>query len=177
VARVPSPRSTTPLPDEPFAWAAIPDDIHDRVHEVLTLTEACCTDLLDEEYRTVTRRLLADAAAADPAIFRRKSRADTAAAAICWIAGSANSLFAHTGPKPKIPFVKDFVTYFGLKPNFHPSQRSQVFLRAIGIDPYTRYGSTDLGSTRYLTGGQRTEFIELRDRYRQMRTEAAADQD
>ncbi len=133
---------------------------------MLDLTEACCTDLLDDQYRTVTRRLLADAAAADPAIFRRKSRAETAAAAICWIAGSANGLFRFNGPGPTIRFVKDLAGYFGLKPTFHPGHRSEVFLKAIGVDPHWQVGAAELGSTRYLTGGRRTEIIELRDRYR-----------
>ena len=49
-----------PLPDEPFAWEPVPPDVHDRVGEVLDLVERCCTELLDEQYRTACRRLLAD---------------------------------------------------------------------------------------------------------------------
>ena len=93
---------TEPLPDEPFAWEPIPPDVHGRVGEVLDLVERCCTDLLDEQYRTACRRLLADAAAGDPEIFRRRGRANTAAAAVCWIVGKTNSLFDHTRIEPKL---------------------------------------------------------------------------
>src|SRR6185312_6583742 len=82
-----------PLPEEPFGWKNIPTDDHERVGEVLTLVDRCCAELLDDEYRTACHRLLADAAAADPNIFRRRGRAETAAAAVCWIVGKANGLF------------------------------------------------------------------------------------
>ncbi|MDP9134055.1 MAG: DUF6398 domain-containing protein, partial [Actinomycetota bacterium] len=75
---------TDPLPDEPFAWDLVAPDVHARVGEVLDLVERCCTELLDDEYRTACRRLLADVAAGDPEIFRRRGRAQTAAAAVCW---------------------------------------------------------------------------------------------
>jgi hypothetical protein len=37
--------SAEPLPDEPFAWTAVPPDVHERVGEVLDLFDRCCTDL------------------------------------------------------------------------------------------------------------------------------------
>jgi hypothetical protein len=72
-----------PLPDEPFDWTGIPDDFHDKVAEVLALCDRCCDELLDVEYRTACRRLLARSAAGDPAVFRRRAGSGTAAAAIC----------------------------------------------------------------------------------------------
>ncbi len=45
-----------PLPDEPFQWKGIPDDVVDRVQEVLDLTDRCCDELLDVECRTACRR-------------------------------------------------------------------------------------------------------------------------
>lgn len=48
-----------PLPDEPFRWDRIPDDVRARVHDVLALTDGCCEKLLDLEYRTACRRVLA----------------------------------------------------------------------------------------------------------------------
>ncbi|MGH8909817.1 MAG: hypothetical protein ACRD0K_25820 [Egibacteraceae bacterium] len=59
-----------PLPDEPFAWSGIPDDIRDRVGDVLARCDRCCEELLDVECRTACRRLLARAAAGDPNVFR-----------------------------------------------------------------------------------------------------------
>lgn len=47
-----------PLPDEPFNWTGIADDIRDRVSEILILTDRACDEILDAEYRTVLRRLL-----------------------------------------------------------------------------------------------------------------------
>ena len=82
-----------PLPDEDFDWADVPADIHDRVAEVLGLVDRFCAERLDAEFRTACRRLLARAAGTDPAIFRRRGRADTAAAAVCWVIGKANLLF------------------------------------------------------------------------------------
>ena len=60
---------------------------------MLELTDACCDELLDVEYRTACRRLLARVAAGDPAVFRRRASSATAAAAICWIVGKDNDLF------------------------------------------------------------------------------------
>ncbi|MBV8993184.1 MAG: hypothetical protein JO287_05680, partial [Pseudonocardiales bacterium] len=149
----------TPLPDEPFDWQPIPGDIHQRVAEVLALLDRCCDERLDVEYRTACRRVLGRAAAEDPEIFRRRGRAETAAGAICWIIGKANDLFS-----PAMP-VKDLMHFFGISQG-SVSQRSEAFLRAIGVEPADRFGSMDLGSPDYLTSGRRTEIITLRDHYR-----------
>jgi Domain of unknown function (DUF6398) len=151
----------TPLPDEPFNWQPLPADVHQRVTEVLGLLDRCCDERLDVEYRTACRRVLGRAAANDPEIFRRRGRAETAAGAICWIVGKANDLFNPTTP------VKDLMQFFGISQG-SVSQRSEVFLRAIGVDPADRYGSMDLGSPDYLTAARRAEIITLRDHYRAM---------
>ena len=66
---------------------------------MLELTDRCCDALLDVEYRTVARRVLARVASRGPAVFRRKGRTETAAAAVVWIAGKANGQFEiHAGP-------------------------------------------------------------------------------
>ena len=67
-----------PLPDEDVDWAALPADIHERVGDVLVLVDRFCAERTDVEFRTVCRRRLTRAAAADPGIFRRRRRADTA---------------------------------------------------------------------------------------------------
>jgi hypothetical protein len=146
-----------PLPDEPFAWDEIPDDIGDRVGEVLALTDRCCDELLDVEYRTACRRLLADVAVADPQIFRRRSRTDTAAAAIAWVVGKANRLFETymTGVA-----VADVVGWFGVTGS--PSQRAATMLRALGIDATAH--AVDLGTDRYLVSDRRRDVIARRDR-------------
>jgi len=151
----------TPLPDEPFDWQPIPADVHQRVAEVLALLDRCCDERLDLEYRTACRRVLSRAAAEDPEIFRRRGRAETAAGAICWIIGKANDLFS-----PGMP-VKDIMHFFGISQG-SVSQRSEAFLRAIGVDPADRFGTMDLGCPDYLTSTRRTEIITLRDHYRAM---------
>ena len=45
-----------PLPDEPFGWDGIPDDVCDRVREVLDECDRCAAELFDVEYRTACRR-------------------------------------------------------------------------------------------------------------------------
>jgi hypothetical protein len=154
---------TVPLPDEPFRWDPIPADIHDRVAEVLRLVDRCCDELLDVEYRTACRRYLGRAAVADPEIFRRRSRADTAAAAICWCIGKANDLF------PAQMLVKDLMGHFGIGQG-SVSQRSEPLLRAIGVDPRDQYGRMHLGSPDYLTSGRRERIRALRDQYRALKS-------
>jgi Domain of unknown function (DUF6398) len=156
---------TAPLPDEPFTWDPIPDDIHERVSEVLRLVDRCCDELLDVEYRTACRRYLSRAAAADPEIFRRRGRAETAAAAICWGIGKANDLF---GGKIR---VKDLLGHFGIGQG-SVSQRSAPLLSAIGVDPHHQYGEMNLGSPDYLTSVRRKRILAHRDHYRAMRDSA-----
>lgn len=155
-----------PLPDEPFAWDDIADDICDRVGDVLTLTDRCCNELLDVECRTACRRLLADVAAADPQIFRRRSRTDTAAAAIAWTIGKANGLFEtyRTGIA-----VADVVGWFGVSGS--PSQRAATMLRALDIET-GGYVTMDLGTPRYLVSERRRDLVTRRDLFEGDRLEA-----
>ncbi len=155
-----------PLPDEAFAWDTIQADVHDRVTEVLGLVDRCCDELLDVECRTACRRLLARAAAADPEIFRRRGRAATAAAAICWVIGKANKLFEHEGKGHLL--VKDLVGHFGIGQG-SVSQRSEPLLRAVGVNPH-QYGAMDLHSPDYLISTRRAQIIALRDHYRAIDT-------
>jgi hypothetical protein len=156
-----------PLPDEPFEWAQLPADVHDRVAEVLALVDRCCEALFDTEYRTASRRFLARAAAGDPEIFRRRGRAPTAAAAVCWVIGKANRAFEGD------VLVRDLMAHFGLGQG-SASQRSAPLLRAIGVDPDQQYGGMDLGSPDYLVSTRRAEIVAARDRYREMAAAAGS---
>lgn len=148
-----------PLPDEPFDWNAVHPDIAERVREVVELIDRCCEELLDAEYRTACRRLLARLAA-PPESFRRKGKPQTAAAAVIWIVGKANDLFAHGGLQ-----VNEVMSYFGLTGSV--SQRAQTLMRGAGF----RYGSYDLtlGSPEYLVSSRRRKIIALRDRYQSIK--------
>ena len=79
-----------PLPDEPFEWAGIPEDVRPVVQEVLDSCDRCADELFDVEHRTAMRRFLSRAAAADPATFRRKASPVRGAAAVAWVIGRAN---------------------------------------------------------------------------------------
>ncbi|WP_216870381.1 DUF6398 domain-containing protein [Modestobacter excelsi] len=149
-----------PLPDEPFDWHQVPDDVHERAAEVLDLVDRCCTELLDVELRTAARRLLARVVAADPEILRRRSRAEGSAAAICWIVATANHVFRDGDLT-----VKQLTSWFGIAGT--PSTRAKPLLKAIGVDPdgYA-YGDGHLGSPDYLTGSHRAGMVAARDRLR-----------
>jgi hypothetical protein len=144
-----------PLPDEPFAEDRVPADVRNRVAEVRELVDRCCDALLDVEQRTAARRLLAAVAEGDPAIFRRRGRAETAAAAICWLVAKANRSLARGGLA-----AQDLLGWFGVR---SASQRSAPMLAAIGVDPH-RLGELELESPVYLTAARRRQLIADRDR-------------
>jgi hypothetical protein len=149
-----------PLADEPLDLAAVDEDIRDRVRTVAGLVDRCCEDLLDVEHRTACRRFLADVAAGDPQIFRRRSKDETAAAAVAWTIAKANgTLQAHHGGLT----ARRLVEWFGIRGSV--SQRAQPMLRAIGVDRSSSY-DLRLGSARYLVAAERARIIDRRDRYR-----------
>jgi Domain of unknown function (DUF6398) len=152
-----------PLPDEPFRWDGIPDDVTARVREVLALSDRCCEEILDFEYRTACRRVLARVASREPEVFRRKGRAETAAAALVWIVGKANDLFEQqrTGGMQ----VRDLMSHFGLGQS-SVAQRAATMLRAGGFRDDTYI--VRLGSPDYLVAARRRRIINMRESYRQL---------
>ncbi|MGR6965282.1 DUF6398 domain-containing protein [Geodermatophilus sp. URMC 61] len=144
-----------PLPDEPFAQARVPADVRDRVAEVRELVDRCCDALLDVEHRTAARRLLAAVAEGDPAIFRRRSRPETAAAAICWLVARANRSLG-----PGDLQTQELLGWFGVR---SASQRGEPMLAAIGVDPH-QPGERELESPAYLTAARRRQLIADRER-------------
>lgn len=149
----------TPLPDEPFDWTGIPGDVHDRVGEVLALCDRCCDEMLDVEYRTAVRRVLARIAVNGPEAFRRRGRADTAAAAICWAVCRANDAF---GQRSGGFTQKALLAHFGLQ-NGSVSQRAATLLDAGGF-PHHR-NDFALGSPDYLTSARRRDILDKRARF------------
>ena len=149
-----------PLPDEPFDRSAVPEEARERAGEVVVLIDKCCRALLDRELRTAARRLLARIARDDPQALRR-GRADTTAAAICWIAAKANDVFDEGGLT-----VKQLLNWFGVSANT-PSQRGRTLLEVLGVRAADyAYGPLDLGSPEFLTSAHRARIIAARDRYR-----------
>ena len=150
----------TPLPDEPFSWAGVPDGVHERVGEVLTLVDRCCGALLDVECRTACRRFLNTVAVAEPAVFGRRGKAATAAVALIWCVGQANALFGAPRSGGRLR-VKDLAAHLGVSAG-NLASRSEPMLRAVGFDP-GRPGPIHLGSPRYLIAARRAEILALRD--------------
>jgi hypothetical protein len=156
----------SPLPEEPFDWTGIAEDVRSRVEEVLELSDRCCDQLLDTEYRCACRRLLELIAKGDPEVFRRKARANTAAAAVCWIVGKDNDLF---DPSRGGLLVRDLMAHFGIHQG-GVSQRAATFLKAAGFD-YDGYGEIRLGSPGLLVSARRRRIVELRDRFNEIAEE------
>lgn len=133
----------------------MPDDIRDRVLRIAELIEQVCDEFFgDVELRTACRRFLADAAAGDPAVFRRRSKDEPLAGAVCWVVANANGKLDHgdTG---------QMLSVLGLKGSV--SGRAEPLLRAIGAgDLFSSY-DPHLGTPRYLTSARRDGIIRRRD--------------
>lgn len=147
-----------PLPDEPFEWAGLAEDIRPVVQEVLDRCDRCADELLDVELRTAMRRFLSRAAVGDPAAFRRKASPDRGAAAVAWVICRANNAIGATWSPLS---VQELLGWFGVKGSV--SQRAEPLLRANGVDPHRRFGTMALGATDLLTSKRRGEIIAQRD--------------
>ena len=150
----------TPLPDEPFEWAGIAEDIHPVVQEVLDACDRCADELLDVEHRTAMRRFLSRAAGGDPAAFRRKASPVRGAAAVAWVICRANDTVGGTWSPLS---VQELLAWFQVKGSV--SQRAEPLLRANGVDPHRLYGTMELGAADLLTSKRRGEIIVQRDRW------------
>ncbi len=148
------------LPDEPFEWAGIPDDIRAVVQEMVDACDRCAEELLDVEHRTAMRRFLSRAAVGDPAAFRRRASPARGAAAVAWVVCRANDSVGAYGSGLT---VQDLLAWFGVKGSV--SQRAEPFLRANGVDPHRLFGSMDLGAPDLLTSRRRADIVASRDRW------------
>ncbi|MHB1930561.1 MAG: DUF6398 domain-containing protein, partial [Acidimicrobiales bacterium] len=157
----------SPLPDEPFDWGGIPDDIRDRVAELLAHVDRYCDAELDVELRTACRRLLARAASGDPAVFRRSFRVDATAGGVVWAIAKANGLMGNQARSPRRALqAKELAAAFGLSTSSPLSSRAYVVMRAAGIpvDPdRNQYLDLALGSPGLLVAQRRRDIMERRD--------------
>lgn len=153
-----------PLPDEPFEWAGVPDDIRYTVQEILDTCDRCAAELLDTEHRTAMRRFLSRAAAGDPALFRRKASPVRGAAAVAWVICRANESVGYSADLT----VAELLAWFGVKGSV--SQRAEPMLRANGVDPHDSLNG-ELGSPALLVSTRRRKIIEVRDRLLEPRDE------
>ena len=149
-----------PLTDEPFDWAGIEDDIRPVVRETLELVDGCCDALLDVEYRTICRRVLARAASRSPKVFRRKARTDIGAAAIVWLVGQGNKLFWGRLS------ASDVAAHFGVSGTL--SDRANTLRKAAGIfeeEYHQSSWATRLGDPALLHSQRRAAIMAERDAY------------
>ncbi|MFD4421372.1 DUF6398 domain-containing protein [Agromyces sp. NPDC058484] len=148
----------SPLPVEELDPSAVAGDIRDAVAHVGQLVAEACDALYDEEFRTVCYRMLSRIASADPGIFRRKGRLETAAAAVIWIASKNNAAFGVYGDVT----VKAMMAQLGLTGS--PAQRAQPMLAALGVArPFDWTLHAALGDPELLTSSYRRWIVERRD--------------
>jgi hypothetical protein len=117
-----------PLPDERFDWTAVELQDRDFVERVLALSDRYCEQVLDLEYRTIARRILARVAARDPRPFRRSTRIERCAAGLIWLAGRGSGEFGRHGPRSS----ERLWAWFGVQ---SCSDRGRSLQRAGGLQP------------------------------------------
>ncbi len=149
------------LADEPFDWTGIEEDIKPTVIATLDITDRCCDEMLNVEFRTACRRVLSRVAKEDPRIFRRNARIDTGAAAVVWIVAKINDLFRPRGNSARLSVsANDLLSWFGLTSSL--SSRAQPMLVTLGV-PGT-YAIDKIGDPGLLTAATRRNLIERRNR-------------
>lgn len=146
-----------PLPDEPFDWESIAEDIRPVVASMVDLCDRCADELLDVEHRTAMRRFLARAAVADPALFRRRSAPNRGAAAIAWVICRANDT---AGIYRSELTSGQLLLFFGVTGSV--SQRAEPLLKAVGVHPYGFGLDPHLGAPDLLVSSRRAGLIERR---------------
>lgn len=146
-----------PLPAEEFDWEGIDGDIHPRVEAILDLCDSIAEALFDVEYRTAFRRVLARTARTDPAVFRRRGKDETAAAAVVWVVAAANERLRPIGDLT----AKEVFAHLGVTGNVNA--RARPFLRAYGAQESQLIVQFALGSPEVLTSTSRARLIAVRD--------------
>lgn len=147
---------TVPLPNEPFEWTDVADDLRERVGNILALCDGCCEAVFDIEHRTAARRLLHRVATRGSRALRTKSRDESAASAVCWAIGVANEAFQPEGPVTK----KAVAEHLGLS---GIGDRPSLF-RYAGL-PEVWGREVTLGSPRYLVSSYRRQLVARRDEF------------
>lgn len=145
-----------PLPDEPFDWTVVPDDVRDRLSEILALVDGCCDELLDVEHRTAARRVLARICSHGPEVFRRRGANSTAAAGIVLWVCSMNRTWKLGGRRIS---QKALLDHFGLKSSV--TGRADTLIKAAGFPRYHNPWGVEVvpGSPEYLVARKRRDIL------------------
>jgi hypothetical protein len=153
-----------PLPDEAFDWSTVDPQDRAIVAAVLDRCDAACDDLLDTEFRTIARRILAMLATRDPRPLRRTTNHDRLAAGIVWLAGRGNGEFGRRAPRWRS--ARRVADWFGIT---NCADRGHSIRKAAGLvpeamDPYFSYlDATPLGTIALLHSQTRRLLISDRD--------------
>ena len=148
-----------PLPDDPFEWAGVPDDVHDRVR-------ARPRALRRLRRRAARRRAPdRDAPHAQP---RRGGDPQLPPQGQTGESGGSRRVGGRSRQRVRRTYrgtlqVQQLLAWFGVHGSI--SQRAEVFLKAIGVKPYDQSGQMDLGAPDLLVAERRGRIIALRDRY------------
>jgi hypothetical protein len=155
---------TERLPDEAFDWSGVDSQDRAIVAAVLDRCDAACDELLDTEFRTIARRILAMLATRDPRPLRRTANHDRLAAGIVWLAGRANGEFGRRAPRWRS--ARRVADWFGVT---NCADRGYSIRKAAGLvpevmDPYPSFlDATPLGSIALLHSQTRRLLITHRD--------------
>ncbi len=150
-----------PIPDEPFDWSVVEERDRSFVAEVLALSDQCCNELLDTQFRTIARRLLARVAERDPGPLRRNTKANRCAAGLVWLAGQASAEFGRRGRRT----TACLWTWFGVT---SCADRGRSLRAAAGLEPWIDPASwatepLALGDAAFLHSEFRQLVIRQRD--------------
>jgi hypothetical protein len=142
----------TPLPDEPFDWSVVPDDVRAAVEQVLEPLDEFTGRVGGVEYRTACRRFLAAVVEGESDVFRRRASAAGSAGAIAWLVGRDNDLVSSGRGSMR---AQDLWADFGVA---GASSRADSFRRAAGL----RWGES-LRRPDWLVSTRRAALIQRRD--------------
>jgi hypothetical protein len=158
--------TTDPLPDEAFDWSDVDEHDAATVSAVLVRCDAACDALLDLQFRTIARRILALVATRDPRPLRRASNPDRLAAGIVWLAGHANGEFGRHAPRWRS--ARSLWDVLGVG---NCAERGYAIRNAAGLVPdvvtttWWDEGMTPLGTVALLHSRTRQALIARRDAY------------
>jgi len=150
-----------PIPDEPFDWTTVEAVDREFVGRVLDLSDACCDALLDVEFRTIARRILARVASSDPRTLRRSKSVERCAAGLVWLAGRGSGEFGRRTPCS----VQLLWSWFGVT-NCADRGRSLKDAAGLGapfVERWFSYREMALGDATLLHSRFRAGIIEQRD--------------
>lgn len=162
--------TTTVHYDEAFNWDGIDPELRPLVSDLLERLEVVFA-FFDDEYRTILWRTLRTLALDADRPLRRRSRPDRIAAAIAWVALSANTAIGRSARWA----TADLWHWFGVSPCTdigHELARS-IRRRHVSDDEMVKavsHGDTGtvVADSRFLHSRRRKQLIEQRDRLQQM---------